>query len=204
MTTFALSPADAARVAGPEQGQWTLEDWEQLPDDGNRYEVINGVLYMSKSPMFFHQWILQNLYDEIGLPAKREGIAIPAFAPVGVIMPGTTPVQPDFVLVKAERKGIIQNGRIYGVPDLIIEILSAGNRTYDLETKRTAYAAAGVPEYGVIDAEPRTLAYFKLVAPGQYAEPQIFTEAETITFACLPTLPLAVRKLFEGAPDTTL
>ncbi len=59
-TTMFAIPTDAVRVPGPQQGTWTLADWEALPEDGNRYEILHGVLFMSTSPSFFHQWIIQN------------------------------------------------------------------------------------------------------------------------------------------------
>ncbi|MDZ4766978.1 MAG: hypothetical protein SGI73_20755, partial [Chloroflexota bacterium] len=56
MITFAI-PTDAPRVAGPAQGEWTYADWEQLPDDGNSYEIINGVLYVTTAPKTIHAWL---------------------------------------------------------------------------------------------------------------------------------------------------
>ena len=53
MTALVL-PTDAPAVPGPPQGQWTYVDWETLPDDGNRYEIIDGVLYMTTAPSSFH------------------------------------------------------------------------------------------------------------------------------------------------------
>src|SRR5262245_62011611 len=92
-------PTSAQTVNGPAQGQWKYQDWEQLPDDGNRYEVIDGVLYMSTAPSFYHQWIIHRLERFVGVPAEQQGLAFPAVAPIGVIMPGSDPVQPDFVIV---------------------------------------------------------------------------------------------------------
>ena len=63
---------DVQRIPGPPQGQWTFGDWEALPDDENRYEVIDGVLYMSTSPSLFHQWIVQQFYEYVGIPAKQK------------------------------------------------------------------------------------------------------------------------------------
>src|SRR5262245_25725719 len=79
---------------------WTYARWEALPDDGNRYEVIAGVLYMTTAPSFFHQWIVQRLIRLVGFPAEDQGLAYFVSAPVGVLMPGCDPVQPDFLLVR--------------------------------------------------------------------------------------------------------
>ena len=199
-----VTPTDSPKVFGPPQGRWTLADWETLPDDGNRYEIIDGVLYMSTAPSFFHQWISQQLYDLIGYPAKQQGVAIPVFAPIGVIMPGCDPIQPDFVIVLKEHAGIIRDRRIFGVPDLIVEILSPGNRDFDEDIKFQAYANAGVPEYAIIDPAPRAIRLFSLQAVGRFGLPQEFTGDQMVSFTCLPGITFRVSQLFEGAPDTTL
>ena len=184
---------------------WCYARWEQLPDDGNRYEVIDGVLYMTTSPSFFHQWIIMRLLQLVGFPAQEQGLAYAITAPVGVLMPGCDPVQPDFLLVRQDRAAIIHDRRIRGVPDLIAEVLSPTNPEQDTEVKRRNYARAGVPEYWIVRPATRDLlvcwqpdaslgdyAQVRLVAPG----------AELVS----PTLPLrvTVADLFAGAPDSTL
>jgi Uma2 family endonuclease len=202
--TTLIIPTDAPVVRGPRQGRWTYADWEQLPDDGNRYEIIDGVLYVTTAPSSFHQWVIRGLWEYIGTPAHRQGFGYPFAAPIGLLMPGADPVQPDFLVVIKANAAIIRNRRIYGVPDVIIEILSPSTAAYDTEVKLPAYAQAGVPEYAIIDLSARTLAHYRLAAPGHYAEPLVFGEGETIHFACLPTLPLPVAELFAGAPDTEI
>ncbi len=195
---------EAPAVDGPPQGQWSYADWEELPDDGNRYEVIDGILYMSTASSYFHQWIILQLTEHIGIPAKNAGLALPIFAPVGVIIPGCDPVQPDFALVRMSNAAIIRDRRIRGVPDLIVEILSPGNKAYDQQVKLAAYARAGLPEYAIVDLAARTLSHYRLAAPSHYAAPRIYGEAETVTFDCLPEISVQVGQLFAGAPDTTL
>jgi Uma2 family endonuclease len=72
--------------------------------------------------------------------------------------------------------------------------------SYDERVKVIAYALAGVPEYAIIDPRTRKLSQYWLDAPGRYADPQIFGEGQTMTFGCLPTLPLAIADLFASAP----
>ncbi|GAB4214950.1 MAG: Uma2 family endonuclease [Roseiflexaceae bacterium] len=200
--TALVIPTEAPRVEGPPQGRWTYNDWERLPDDGNRYEVISGCLYMTTAPSNFHQWIIQNLYDHIGFPLKQQGLGYSFFAPIGVLMPGCEPVQPDFVVVLKANAGIIQNRRIRGVPDIIVEVLSPGNADYDREIKREAYERAGVPEYAMIDPTARTLTHYCLTSAGGYGPPQQHNASATFAFVCLPALALPVAALFEGSPDT--
>lgn len=179
---------------------WCYEKWERLPNDGKRYEVIDGVLYVSTAPGFQHQSIVANLHEHVGLGLKRNGIAVPAFAPIGVIMSGADPVQPDFLLIRMERLHIIDDdGRIRGVPDLIAEVLSPNNPELDTITKRAAYARAGVPEYWIL----RPASSDVLVCSAPDAELSDFTEVRhfaTDTELVSATLPLrvAVRDLFEA------
>ncbi len=205
MVTLAIpTDADAPAVYGPPQGRWTYADWERLPDDNNQYEIIDGVLYMSTAPSYFHQYIILNLVQYVGIPAKTTGLALPAFAPIGVIMPGCDPVQPDFLIVLSSRVSIIHDRRVWGAPDLIVEILSRGNAPYDREVKLAACAGAGVPEYAIVDPRARTLSHYHLDAHGAYGSPRVYGAADALSFACLPTITLTVGDLFAGAPDTTL
>ncbi len=205
MVTLAIpTDADAPAVYGPLQGQWTYADWERLPDDGNRYEIIDGVIYMTTAPSTFHQWIALQLVRRVAIPAEDQGLAYSFFAPIGVLMPGCDPVQPDFVVVLSSKAAIIRDRRVRGVPDLLVEILSRGNAPYDREVKLAAYARAGVPEYAIVDPRARTLNHYHLDTQGAYDSPRVYSAAEALSFACLPTITLTVGDLFAGAPDTTL
>lgn len=184
---------------------WDYARWEQLPDDGNRYEVICGVLYMSTAPSQFHQWIVLQLVDLVGLPAKRQGLAYPYMAPIGVLMPGCDPVQPDFLLIRQDRAEIIPDQRIRGVPDLIAEVLSPTNPEQDTVVKRAAYARAGVPEYWIVRPATRDvlLCWQPDATLGDYTQSRLIaTNAELVS----PTLGLRVTvgDLFAGAPNEAL
>ncbi|MGH2389988.1 MAG: Uma2 family endonuclease [Chloroflexota bacterium] len=202
--TVLILPTDAPTVAGPPQGQWNHALWEALPADGNRYEVIAGVLYMSTAPSFFHQWIVLRLVQLVGTPAMQRGLAIPFFSPIGVLMPGCDPVQPDFGLIRAANRDIIRDRRVRGIPDLLAEILSPNNRAYDEQVKLEAYARAGLPEYAIIDPQARTFRHYRLESAGRYEDPVIYNGDDSVRFDCLPTVEFRVSDLFAGAPDTTL
>jgi Uma2 family endonuclease len=180
---------------------WCYEKWVRLPEDGNRYEVIDGVLYMSTSPSFWHQGSILLLVEHVGLPLKQRGIAFMSAAPVGVIMPGTDPVQPDFLLIRSERRNIIaEDGRIRGVPDLIAEVLSPNHPELDTVVKRAAYARAGVPEYWILRPETRDI----LVYSDPDASLADFTSVQRFAVdseLVSPTLPIRVEvaALFEDA-----
>ena len=119
-------------------------------------------------------------------------------APVGLIMLGADPVQPDFVLVRSERVGIISEGRIHEAPDLIVEVVSPGNPTHDTVVKRAAYARAGVPEYWIVLPETREVLVLSepVAALGEYAESRRFTLGMDIVSATLPVR-VSVESLFQ-------
>lgn len=204
MVTLAIPTETASAVRGPTQGNWTYADWERLPDDGNRYEIIEGALYVTTAPSFFHQWIISRIITRIGIPSEQSGAAYWVVAPIGVLMPGCDPVQPDFVVILKQNADIIRDRRIFGVPDLIVEVISPGSAAYDEGVKLEAYAHAGVPEYAVIEPATRKLRLYALDAPGEFAAPHEFGEGDTLSFACLPEITLNVSDLFANAPDTTL
>jgi Uma2 family endonuclease len=120
-------------------------------------------------------------------------------------MPGCDPVQPDVLVIRAGNTHVFQEGRIVGIPALLIEVQSPSNPNYDSRIKLEAYAKAGVPEYWIgrpamrdvlVNARPDS-------ARGAYVEASVAgPEGEFIS----PTLPIRFRvsTLLAGAPDTTL
>lgn len=196
-------PTAAPLVAGAKQGDWTYADWERLPDDGCRYEIIEGVLYVSTAPKSIHQWLTGRLYRYIALPAETRGIALCFFAPFGVIMPGAAPVQPDFTIITRQRASILTEKGARGVPDAIIEILSPHNRAFDEIIKRDAYAAAGVPEYGILDPDAPSFRVFSL-RDGVYDDAALLGMDDPVAFACLPGISFTLRDVFADLPDQLL
>lgn len=94
---ISVFPRDA--VLRSTDADWTRCDWEALPDDGKRYEIIDGVLYASTAPSLFHQWISKRGVRLLEEQLEDPGIAFIFAAPVGLFIPGCDPVQPDIVAV---------------------------------------------------------------------------------------------------------
>ncbi|MGB9633133.1 MAG: Uma2 family endonuclease [Chloroflexaceae bacterium] len=146
-TTTLIKPDLVTRSVA---ANWNYARWSQLPDDGNRYEVIDGVLYVTTAPSFFHQWIVRQIVLALVKQLDDNGVGITTWAPIGVLMPGCDPVQPDILVVRRENLDIIHDRRVHGVPALIVEVLSPGNPAQDLVVKRGAYARASLPEYWIV------------------------------------------------------
>ncbi|MEM8536030.1 MAG: Uma2 family endonuclease [Chloroflexota bacterium] len=184
---------------------WNRERWEQLPDDGNRYEVIDGVLYMTTAPSYFHQWIIRQIVRVLFQQVDDTGVGLTTWAPIGLFMPGCDPVQPDIVVVPTSNLDIIYDRRISGIPALLVEVLSPANAENDLYTKRRAYAQAGVPEYWIVRPAERDMLVCSQpdTAMGDYAQTDhILPDGELIS----PTLPVhtPIAGFFASAPDTAL
>jgi Uma2 family endonuclease len=184
---------------------WNNARWSQLPDDGNRYEVIDGVLYMTTAPSFFHQWIASRIIRMLQTQIEDIGVGLVAFAPIGLLMPGCDPVQPDIIVVRNEDRGLIYDRRINGVPALIVEVLSPGNAEKDTAIKRAAYARAGLPEYWIVRPAERDLLVLSQpdVALGDYLHTVTVPQSQALIS---PTLPVraAVAGFFAGSPDETV
>jgi Uma2 family endonuclease len=176
----------------------TVADLDACPDDSNRYELIEGELFVSRAPGIPHQLILNNLQMALGSYLKEN--------PIGLVVPGAgavfsdyDAVIPDLVFVRNERwSEVVTEIRFTGAPDLVIEILSPGkeNRDRDLLVKRQLYAKYGVAEYWIVDAENRLVQVYRLLK--QHLE-QVATwrHGEEITTSLLPGFQLSVSTIFQ-------
>jgi Uma2 family endonuclease len=181
---------------------WTRELWEQLPDDGYRYEVIGGVLYMSTAPSPRHQLIILEFVAALREQLVLPGIGIVLTSPIGLFMPGCDPVQPDLLVLRAADRHMLGPRRIEGVPALIVEVLSPSNADHDLIVKREAYARAGVPEYWIArPVEEDVLAHSEPdPATGHYRRVVRFAAGDEPRSAMLP-FRAPVAAFFAGLPD---
>ena len=132
--------------------QITWQDVQQLPDDGQRYEAIAGVLHVTPAPTVRHQWISGELERSLYALVHDSAAGFVLHAPVGVEFPSTGEgVQPDIVVVCAARRGIVDDDWIRGAPDIVVEILSPGTQRRDRGVKLKLYGSQGVSEYWIVD-----------------------------------------------------
>lgn len=185
------------------EATWNRALWEQLPDDGNRYEIIDGVLYMTTAPSSFHQWTVRQILRLFFTCIDDQGVGLTYFAPIGLFMPGCDPVQPDVIVVRSDNLDMFHDRRVYGVPALIVEVVSPSSTIQDTEIKRDAYARAGVPEYWIVDPRSREVAVLSRPQNGVYEAQTRFAHDEELVSATLP-IRASVEQFFAGAPDTSL
>ena len=137
-------------------GTWSYADLATLPEDGTRYEIIDGELYEMPAPTWAHSQVIAGLISVL-LPVPQRLGARWATAPLDVFFPGADPVQPDLlVLLPDSRARVVRRG-VEGPPDLLVEVLSPSNRAHDQVRKRALYARGGVREYWLVDPEQRVI-----------------------------------------------
>ena len=183
--------------AWPAQGEWTYEDYLRLPDDGRRYEVIRGVLYVSPPPLIIHQTAQGHLYAALYNHVVVNRLGFVYAAPVDILLPEriAEPVQPDILFIREEHRPAGGDPNFQGVPDLIVEILSPSTRSYDRKTKLAAYRDAGVPEFWLVDPQTRTVVIHGWEA-GQFIELQRGGEGDEVGSVVLPGFRVQVGQLF--------
>lgn len=134
---------------------YTYQDYLELPDDGNRYEIIEGELIMSPAPYTIHQEVSLNIVVELANFIRKKKIGKIYYAPTDIILSDINIVQPDILFISKENLQIITEKNIKGVPDLIIEIISPSTGYHDLRGKKDIYEKFGVKEYWLVDPQKR-------------------------------------------------
>jgi Uma2 family endonuclease len=126
----------------------TYEDYDKLPNDGKRYEIIDGELYVNPAPVPRHQIIVSNIHFQ--LRSRLQDCRV-LDAPIDVVFAEDSIVQPDVIAIRSERASIIGEKNIQGAPNLVVEVLSDGTRRLDEIDKRKLYERSGVDEYWIVD-----------------------------------------------------
>lgn len=135
--------------------RYTVDDLERFPDDGNRYELLDGVLLVTPGPRQAHQRIAQEIAARLWSAVKLPGYGN-VVGPGVISLPPGTQLQPD-ILVYAARFGPMVEWARITEHWLAIEVLSRSSRVYDREFKRDAYFALGVPQVWLVDLADRSV-----------------------------------------------
>lgn len=175
---------------------YTYEDYLNLPDDGKRYEIIEGELIMAASLKSIHQIVSGNLEYEIRSFVIRHKSGLVFDAPYDVKLSDANVVQPDIMFVSKENRGIITEDNIQGAPDLIIEILSPSTAYYDLIIKKGVYEKFKVKEYWIIDPQQQWIEIYVLKEQKFYLH-QRSEKAGQIRSTVLEGFEMEIENIFE-------
>lgn len=173
--------------------RFTYADLRELPEDGRRYEVIEGDLCVTPAPKTRHQRVSWKLTLFLG-QAEESGFGVGLAAPTDVYLDDHNGVQPDLVIVLKEHADIVVENEVRGVPDLVVEILSASTRARDLGVKLRLYARFGVRVYWVVDPDAQTVTVFRLGGDG--CQPTILGRDDTLVCNLFPGIQTPVARIF--------
>ena len=181
------------------QARLTYRDYLNLPESDDRYELIDGELYMAPTPIPEHQLFLYFLAKEIEEFTTRYRLGRVIIAPQDVILSDDIVVQPDIMFVSNERLHIINWGHnVHGSPDLVVEVLSPSTERFDRTVKRERYAKFGVREYWIADIVRKTIEVN--VSDGErFAVAGVYGEGNELESPLLPELKIDTSSVFDSA-----
>lgn len=181
----------------PERVILTYDDYCQLPEDRNRYELFEGELQVTPSPSTRHQRIVRKLaYILIGHVEQQQSGEV-FFAPFDVLLSDITVVQPDILFVSRERQAIVLPAHIRGAPDLAIEVVSPTTSQRDHQAKRQLYARHGVSYYWLVDPDRQRIEAYAL-DDGDYRRTVVASETAGFAAPPFPDLAIPLADLWEA------
>lgn len=182
--------------------RYTFEDWLALPDDGQRYELLNGELVEMAPPTANHALLVSTLDRWLGR-ADAAGYGTGMVGPVAVLLDATmrreNAPEPDVFFVRRGHEYIITADAVEGVPDLVIEILSPSNRQDDVPggEKWDVYRRFGVPSYWTVDLKARIVTQYEQRS-GQLVEVARLGTGDELRSSLFPGITLPVDDLFRN------
>ena len=145
----------------PPQGEWTEADYFALPDTNRIVELSEGVLVMPPLPTHTHQIVVGNLYRALFSFVTERNLGVVQLAPLPVRLWPDKIREPDILFVSWEHSDRIGE-KVYGPPDLVVEVTSSSTYQTDRVEKFAEYAKAGIQEYWIVDPEQETVDVYSL------------------------------------------
>jgi Uma2 family endonuclease len=187
-----MTPAISERV------HWTIADLEGLPDNGNRYEIIDGELFVTRAPHLDHQDTAGLIYAELLRWSLQSGLGKPFMTP-GIIFSESDSVIPDVIWISHDRRSqlIDSSGHLTGAPELIVEVLSntEKDKKRDRETKLKLYSVQGISEYWIADREQQLIEVCRR-KNGILKKAMTLFKVDQLTSSLLPGFSCEVSSLF--------
>jgi len=176
----------------------TVQEFRRMNFEGEDafFELINGVVVRRAAPSPYHQEISQNLNLAISLFVRSESLGKVFTAPTDVFLNDYNHVIPDIFFVSRENLGIVDYRHgIYGVPDLMVEIISPGSILQDRVEKRDAYQRASVREYWMVDMNNRSIEIYKNVE-GEFRIASFAADTGVVLSEVLRGLEISINEVF--------
>ena len=176
--------------------KYTYRDYINLSEsETERYELIEGELYMVPSPIPMHQVVVLSLAKILDDFAKANDRGQVFLAPLDVVLSDQDVLQPDIMFVSKAREGIVTERNIRGAPDLVMEVLSPGTAERDRTIKRARYLRFGVREYWIVDPQSKSI---EVLQAGQteFETVRVYSEGTIATSPLLEGVQVDVSGLF--------
>lgn len=173
----------------------TYADYEKMPADGFRHEIIDGEEFMTPPPSTEHQTVVVNTSRILGNHVVARKLGRIFVAPTAVVLSETSTVEPDVLFVSKDRSSIIARMNIQGAPDLVVEVLSPSTAANDRGPKLATYDRAGVREYWIIDPDAKTLEVREFGSPRRT---RAYQEDQSSQSEILPGLTIRLQDIFSS------
>jgi Uma2 family endonuclease len=178
--------------------RWQSADLELLPDNGNRYEIIDGELLVTRAPHWKHQKVITKLIQSLGGWSSQSNSGEVVTTP-GLVFTDDDNVIPDLVWISTDRLARVldESGHLLAAPELVVEVLAAGtdNERRDREVKRKLYAIRGVQEYWIIDWRRQQIEIFRRDSNALPLVATLFS-SDVLTSPLLPDFQQSVAEVF--------
>jgi len=171
-------------------------DYFAMPEGPPYFQLVEGKLFMTPSPEFFHQSVAGNIYYWLRDHLRQRPLGKVAMAPSDVQLDFVNVHQPDVYFISNERLNILTKQGPVGAPDLVVEMLSRSTARLDKGPKLRVYARSGVKELWLVDKEKKEVAVYRFAESIQ--EPVATVRGrQKLTTPLLPGLKLALAEVFE-------
>lgn len=174
--------------------RYTVAEIYDFPDDGHRYELLDGVLHVTPLARRRHQFVVGQITNRIWQWTQEHGGIV--YPGVNVDLSDDTHLEPDVAYSTSEDTSGLA---FTEAPELIVEVSSPSNKRFDLGAQKDGYAAEGTPEFWFVDLDADVILQFRLAGRGRHGEPVVHRRGDTFTSPELPALLLAVDDLL-GPP----
>jgi Uma2 family endonuclease len=173
---------------------WTVEMVHALPEDGNRYEIIDGELFVNPAPRYLHQYAVGELRERLQAYVRAHRIGVALFSPADIIFGPRTLVQPD-VFVSLPFEGRMPHDWSEVKLLLAVEVLSPSSQRADRMVKRRLFQRERVPEYWIVDIDARLISRWR---PDDSRPEEIDGRLEWAPEPGLEPLVIELPEFFEG------
>jgi Uma2 family endonuclease len=175
---------------------FTYDDYLALPEDGKRYEVIDGEVTMTPAPIPRHQEILLTVSTRLLLFADNNSLGRIYIAPVDLALSLVDVVQPDILFVAKNRMQIVAKKNIVGIPNLIVEVVSSSSSRWDRQEKLNLYQRYALPEYWIVDPETEAIEVY-LYAESRLEKAGTLRSGDQLRSRQIPELIVEVAEVFK-------